>query len=597
MPLEVNFVTYTSLSVLLASWALATSVHGPWSSSLSSEKAPPEGYEGMLVFSDATLSAVANSDLKIMILLNFCINVLVFVFEACSYVCLGGIRTTERQSLQETAINYSMFKLVFFCAVLEPDFFEFFLWTGWFMIVGFLKFLSVLCKERGELHIVNGEGTRGAEKKGLVMCVLGTLVLDGYLIWLALDLFSEAGTSSMLLLLFEPVVVFMRTVLFASKYTVFAMNVTAEEDDDNDPLKPGGEMHDGIMMGEDSEEADNCRSMYYLELVMNVVIGLLTIAHFMHIWILNGFSFTLIDGILFLNMRAVSISVKNRVVGYLNYRRIVATLKEWSVDEAEVAKIDDACAICLRKMTSSVNRLPCGHHFHFKCLCHWLERLEQNPTCPVCRAPVLKPKPRPTASDVGLPTGNRPVDDLEPPTSVDESAPPTFELFAGDDGAPGILVEEEVEMGLPDTVNNSPPFPRSRSNNWWPQFSPPPDWREHVVDEQEFVSRGENEGGDSDHESGFPYVDENILRDVPESPLAGAGALDNFAEPVPFSLAEPFLPTADERHQAFQNRKKNILAEGRRRYLERQRRIEAAAARGGMMNRASQVWRSITSSI
>ena len=118
---------------------------------------------------------------------------------------------------------------------------------------------------------------------------------------------------------------------------------------------------------------------------------------------------------------------------------------------------------------------------------------------------------------------------------------------------------------------------------------PPPDWREHVVDEQEFVSRGENEGGDSDHESGFPYVDENILRDVPESPLAGAGALDNFAEPVPFSLAEPFLPTADERHQAFQNRKKNILAEGRRRYLERQRRIEAAAARGGMMNRASQV--------
>jgi hypothetical protein len=31
------------------------------------------------------------------------------------------------------------------------------------------------------------------------------------------------------------------------------------------------------------------------------------------------------------------------------------------------------------------------------------------------------------------------------------------------------------------------------------------------------------------------------------------------------------------------------LAEGRRRYLERQRRIEAAAARGGMTNRASQV--------
>ena len=141
-----------------------------------------------------------------MILINFCINLLVCIFEACSYVFLGGIRVPERQTLQETVINYSMFKLVFFCAVLEPDFFELFLWTGWFLIVGFLKFLGLLCKERGELHMVNGEGTREGERKGLAACVVLTLALDGCLIVLAVNLLSDAGVSSMLLLLFEPVV-------------------------------------------------------------------------------------------------------------------------------------------------------------------------------------------------------------------------------------------------------------------------------------------------------------------------------------------------------------------------------------------------------
>ena len=152
MPLQLNFVTYTSLSVLLASWAIATSLKGPLLTASSSEGLRSEGYEGVMVFSSATLNALVSSDLKVMILINFCINLLVCIFEACSYVFLGGIRVPERQTLQETVINYSMFKLVFFCAVLEPDFFELFLWTGWFLIVGFLKFLGLLCKERGELH-------------------------------------------------------------------------------------------------------------------------------------------------------------------------------------------------------------------------------------------------------------------------------------------------------------------------------------------------------------------------------------------------------------------------------------------------------------
>ncbi|KAI4378591.1 hypothetical protein MLD38_016051 [Melastoma candidum] len=47
------------------------------------------------------------------------------------------------------------------------------------------------------------------------------------------------------------------------------------------------------------------------------------------------------------------------------------------------------CSVCLTEFTSQckINKLPCGHIFHGKCLEKWM--VYWNITCPLCRSPLL----------------------------------------------------------------------------------------------------------------------------------------------------------------------------------------------------------------
>jgi len=53
------------------------------------------------------------------------------------------------------------------------------------------------------------------------------------------------------------------------------------------------------------------------------------------------------------------------------------------------------CAICLDKYRWAVLvcGLPCGHHFHQRCIMNWLQRdNHQNNNCPICRSPAYRSK-------------------------------------------------------------------------------------------------------------------------------------------------------------------------------------------------------------
>ena len=61
-------------------------------------------------------------------------------------------------------------------------------------------------------------------------------------------------------------------------------------------------------LAEDHEESAvlHFGTLYYTDLSSSMMALALKLLHFIHIWVLNGLSFTLIDAILFLNMRFAS---------------------------------------------------------------------------------------------------------------------------------------------------------------------------------------------------------------------------------------------------------------------------------------------------
>lgn len=80
-------------------------------------------------------------------------------------------------------------------------------------------------------------------------------------------------------------------------------------------------------------------------------------------------------------------TLRERVVNYLRYKRLIRNLNERFPDatpEQISARSDDQCIICREEMRSG-KVLPCSHLFHFNCLRTWLER---SSTCPICRAAI-----------------------------------------------------------------------------------------------------------------------------------------------------------------------------------------------------------------
>ncbi|KAG0341356.1 hypothetical protein BG000_009400 [Podila horticola] len=104
---------------------------------------------------------------------------------------------------------------------------------------------------------------------------------------------------------------------------------------------------------------------YYTEFVTDSMILVTTLGHYLHIMYLHGISFTLIDAVLFLNMRSVFNNLRKKISSHQTYRQALRNMRALypSATAKQLADYSDDCAIC-RDSMSSGKVLPCGHIFH-----------------------------------------------------------------------------------------------------------------------------------------------------------------------------------------------------------------------------------------
>eukprot|EP00884_Botryococcus_braunii_P011641 jgi/Botrbrau1/20478/Bobra.145_2s0038.1 len=113
--------------------------------------------------------------------------------------------------------------------------------------------------------------------------------------------------------------------------------------------------------------------------------------HYLHLWCLHGFHFSVVDIVVFLDIRALCITLLSRIRVYMLYRKATHNLHQFR--DASGAELEDAddCAICKESMQAA-KVLPCSHIFHLACLRAWLQQSgSDNFSCPLCRLPLLSP--------------------------------------------------------------------------------------------------------------------------------------------------------------------------------------------------------------
>eukprot|EP00742_Colponemidia_sp_Colp-10_P010809 GILJ01011913.1.p1 GENE.GILJ01011913.1~~GILJ01011913.1.p1 ORF type:complete len:566 (+),score=48.10 GILJ01011913.1:34-1698(+) len=322
----------------------------------------------LIMFSHTSFSIVSwtRSHLHLLLCLNVIVNILCIVARQLQKQLLGDLRASEFKHIQERILNFALFKMVFIGAVVDPDFREVLVWSTWFIIMGFLRIGSLLARVRFESISVSPSTPSQTYKRLItfLLCIIcGNVVCASMCLWL----FSEASWSVLLLLLFECAMLGIESVQTLVRFM----------------------LHLSDHLHTDSSWETRTTHMFYIELGTELLLHLCSILHYLHIWATHGLSFTLVDVVLFLNVRAVLKHIRKHFQRLRNYRQAMNDMdtRYPSATAEELEANNDNCAICRDRMTSA-RKLPCSHLFHLNCLRQWLEHEH---TCPICRTPLLRP--------------------------------------------------------------------------------------------------------------------------------------------------------------------------------------------------------------
>jgi len=144
-------------------------------------------------------------------------------------------------------------------------------------------------------------------------------------------------------------------------------------------------------------------AVFFLELIC----CFFTMAHFLHIWYLHGFTFGLVDGVLALHLHTAYSSANKKLAQRRNLHKIARDLDAlfFTATKLEIQKAhinNDVCCICLGTLSvGNIKKIGCGHLFHTNCLREVIERARsiEAAKCPFCRASVLDGRQTPIADD------------------------------------------------------------------------------------------------------------------------------------------------------------------------------------------------------
>lgn len=370
---------YTALSVGGIAWKL----NSAWWSKYEKDQQGLDPSEAA-----RTLQALLQSSVVVALLANLMINFFLLITLSMKTVFFGQLSLVETQKVVERLINYVLFKGLFLTWVVRPEMMQIAVWLAWFSVLGFLKMFQGLARDRLERLNASPSATILSHLR-VYTVLLFVLLFDLLWMQLCLLLFKDTGTSTFLLLLFEPLSIAFDTLQAVIVHGMQLLDTWQRQNLDisahDISLQPSERSAAGAAWEWRGTVVRNC------SFVMDIVSLLLALGHCVHIWWLRGLAFQVVDAILFLNLRALLSAISKRIKGFMRLRTAMTTLQGALPDatQDELLAYEDDCAICKEPMARA-KRLPCAHLFHLACLRSWLDQgLADTYSCPTCRRPLF----------------------------------------------------------------------------------------------------------------------------------------------------------------------------------------------------------------
>ncbi|KAL7065093.1 hypothetical protein AAHC03_05178 [Spirometra sp. Aus1] len=419
-------------------------------------------------FSTITFDTAMQDSYVVVGIFNMIICLLVLSIKVFQFCFFGSLVGTEPQNLRENLTRFALFRLVFLLGVINSVSWSSLLgWTLWFSCLGTLHGFTRLARVRSEQLISSAVVPKRLWLRfsTMLFCLLAGVIVVltlglKFCLYLSdvtpeTDFWGEAfkdGTS----LLSEAdnsgiseynndqnaefrqvlhVIVFMVSECMLAILLIMHIVSTLV-------------VHaiDRLNVLQNRAFFDKSVWLYYINLFFDLSTLLIDLSNHLHMLVWSRI-FSLTSLIVFVQIRVTYAEFAQRLRRHTVYRNLVKLVRQEfplenyhlksSASEArdhgsanlsqEEEDTPEFCAICWDPLYTW-RKLPCNHCFHETCLTSWME---QNPSCPTCRRPLLTThaQRRPSAQPRTITTTLRDIlglsdTDALPPTQNNEFGMP-----------------------------------------------------------------------------------------------------------------------------------------------------------------------------
>lgn len=284
---------------------------------------------------------------------------------------IGKIRKKEFEKFQERMVQYSAVNLLFVFYVMNSStLYSTLTWITWFTAIGFFKVFSIIAKERSRYYMSSLVNDNSRHKKlfGLLVVII---VADLLIAGLGVLHFYGAGIGFVLLSLYECWILLIETVQTLIKYGVYLY-------------------YDYFGASLETAWEGRHEFCYFTEFALECVRLISMMSHYVHIWVVDGFSLSIIDLALFMLANSAFNELRGHLHRLYEYWIVRETINNtYPTATEEELKEQETCSICYETMSKGgqAKKIKCGHIYHLICIKQWMQ---QSNTCPVCREPLLK---------------------------------------------------------------------------------------------------------------------------------------------------------------------------------------------------------------
>ncbi|CAH0589971.1 unnamed protein product [Chrysodeixis includens] len=274
----------------------------------------------------------------------------------------GQLRVAEAQRVKDKFWNYVFYKFIFVFGVINVQYMdEVLLWCSWFTLVGFLHLLGQLCKDRYE-YLSSSPSSGGWAHVRLASLLGGILAAAVALLGAAAAWGLPAGRDTFAFMAAECLLVLVSALHVVARYVL--------------------QLYEADVAGP---------AAYYTHLVFDSVSLVTELLHVLHMVVYSNMLVSMASLVLLMQLRHLLHELQARVRRHRLYTSLATHMSRNypMASKEEVEKNQDNCAICWEPMKEA-RKLPCSHLFHNSCLCQWVQ---QDASCPTCRRALAAAAP------------------------------------------------------------------------------------------------------------------------------------------------------------------------------------------------------------